>query len=98
MSFVLSAVKQVVKKIFPGVSWQNPIINFAFRLIDPVDASVRLIAGRSQMPPYSIRVRSNGVTEQFGGKKFQENGLLVRKILIEKAGICSQSNILEIGC
>jgi len=95
---LLSLAKKVVKKIFPGVSWQNPVINLMYRLVDPLDYVVRLCSGRHHMPLYSIRVRSNGITEQFGGRKFQENGKLIKDILIKSAGLEQSSRVLEIGC
>lgn len=98
MKPLLNSIKKVIKKIFPGISWQNPIVNFIFRLIDPLDYLVRILTGRRHMPPYSVRVRSNGVTEQFGGKKFQAHGRLIQEILSSSAGLNNKSRVLEIGC
>ncbi|MCI5157348.1 MAG: methyltransferase domain-containing protein, partial [Candidatus Electrothrix sp. AUS1_2] len=52
----------------------------------------------SNLPSYSIRVRSNGVTKQFGGKKFHDFGILLAEHLIKYAFLSKKSNVLEIGC
>ena len=87
-------MKRAMKKIFPGVSWQNPLLNLAFKAINPVD----LIYGRSGLPLYSIRVRSNGVTKQFGGKNFYKFGNQLAEHLETYASLNKKSKVLEIGC
>lgn len=91
-------MRKVVKALFPGVAWKNPIINAVFRGIDPFDRFASRISGHHNLPPYHIRVRSNGVTKQFGGHKFSQYGELLRDLLVQHAGIDPESSILEIGC
>ena len=67
-------------------------------MIDPVDYLVRLFSGFSALPRYSIRVRSNGVTKQFGGRRFACLGKLLAGQLTTHATMNSQSRVLEIGC
>jgi len=87
-----------MKKIFTGVSWQHPVLNILFRIIDPIDYLARLVHGLSNLPPYSIRVRSNGVTKQFAGKNFNKFGILLAEHLKTYAFLNRQSKVLEIGC
>lgn len=91
-------LKKIVKMIMPGVSWQNPVLNLVFKAIDPIDYIIRLASGLSDLPPYSIRVRSNGVTKQFGGWNFNKFGILLAEHLKTYAFLNSQSRVLEIGC
>lgn len=91
-------LKKAIKFIIPGVSWQNPVINSAFKLIDPIDYLVRFTNGLTGLPPYSIRVRSNGVTKQFGGKSFYQFGKRLAEHLRAYASLNNNSKVLEIGC
>jgi SAM-dependent methyltransferase len=70
----------------------------AFKAIDPIDYLVRSMSGLSTLPRYSIRVRSNGVTKQFGGRQFATLGKLLADQLTTHASVNSQSRVLEIGC
>lgn len=90
--------KIILKKIFPGISWRSPILNFVFHVMDPIDYLVRSARGLSDLPPYSIRVRSNGVTGQFGGKNFSAFGNLLAGLLKTYASLDNESKVLEIGC
>ncbi len=89
---------KLLKKIFPGVSWHNPVLSLIFRLIDPVDYLVRVNRGYKHLPRYSIRVRSNGVYRQFGGTSFVHYGNLLANILNEEIGFDKPLKVLEIGC
>ena len=83
---MLNTTKKVIKSLFPGISWQNPVINGIFKLIDPLDLMIRRINDLPDMPSYSIRVRSNGVTGQFGGNQFARNGKLIVQLLPPVSG------------
>lgn len=91
---------KLLKKVFPGVSWHNPVLRFIFALIDPIDYLVRINRGLSHLPRYSLRVRSNGVYRQFGGTSFAHYGELLADILNENIGFDRpvKVNVLEIGC
>lgn len=82
----MSLTKNIAKKVFKGISWQHPILNQILHFSDPFDYIVRAFSGRAHLPPYSKRVRSNGVTKQFGGKRFSLHGQYIRNILKEKIG------------
>jgi ubiquinone/menaquinone biosynthesis C-methylase UbiE len=91
-------LKKLLKKVFPGVSWSNPLLNAVFHAMDPLDYIVRSAHGLSYLPPYSIRVRSNGVTKQFGGQNFFVFGNLLADLLKKYASLNNDSKVLEIGC
>ena len=91
-------LQQISQRIFKGVSWKHPLIAAGLRVIDPADKLVRSLAGRGHYPPMSIRVRSNGLRNQFNGKRFGELGGILHEELTERAGLTAQSKILEIGC
>jgi ubiquinone/menaquinone biosynthesis C-methylase UbiE len=94
----MNIVKKLAKRVIPGVSWQNPWINLILKALDPIDLMVRIPKGLGHLPIYSIRVRSNGITKQFGGRYFAKYGKVISNILQEKAFLNHNSNVLEIGC
>ena len=91
-------MRKQLKKLFPGVSWQNPLVNTIFKLIDPVDYALRMTRGLGHLPRYSIRVRSNGINKQFGGRNFHAFGEQLSDYLRTYAGLNEKSRVLEIGC
>ena len=91
-------IKKIIKTIFPGVAWQHPVINSLFRLIDPIDYLTRKFTNLSVIPPYSIRIRSNGVTGQFGGKRFVRNGNLIAQHLKDYCHLKPEDKVMEVGC
>lgn len=91
-------LKKTLKKVFPDVSWQHPVLNTVFQAVDPIDYAVRSVNGLSDLPPYSIRLRSNGVTKQFGGQNFSRFGNQLAEHLQTYASLTHESKVLEIGC
>lgn len=98
MTIKMKISKQQLKKVLPDVSWQNPGFNFVFQAMNPLDYSIRYIKGLSDLPPYSTRIRSNGVTNQFGGQVFYNMGNLLADHLKNYASLSNKSDVLEIGC
>jgi hypothetical protein len=47
--------------LLPGVSWKHPLVELAVHALDPVDSLVRAVRGARHLPPYSVRIRSNGL-------------------------------------
>jgi SAM-dependent methyltransferase len=82
----------------PGVSWRHPLVGLAAHALDPVDALVRAVRGTRHLPPYSVRIRSNGLRRQFGGGRFLREGRTIRELLVDLAGLTPASDVLEIGC
>lgn len=68
-----------LRQKFKGVSWRNPVINFGFKVISIPDMLVRQITGLGHLPKYSVRVRSRGVANQFGGQLFSEQGEFIKE-------------------
>lgn len=91
-------LKKIIKSVFPGVSWKHPVLNLAFKVVDPIDYLFRVRSGLPMLPPYSIRIRSLGTVKQFGGKRFHQFGRLLADILIKYASLNRHSIVLEIGC
>src|SRR5262245_1872909 len=81
-----------------GVSWKHPLVELAAHALDPVDSLVRAVRGARHLPPYSVRIRSNGLRRQFGGGRFLREGRTIRELLVDLAGLTPASDVLEIGC
>ncbi len=94
----MESLLRVARRHFKGVSWQHPVVSRVLLSLDPVDYLVRLPRGLAYLPKYSIRVRSNGVTGQFGGGRFARFGALIASYLQRYAGVTPSSRVLEIGC
>lgn len=94
----MSNLTYQIRRRFNRVSWRHPVLNVLFHLLDPIDAVVRRARGLGELPRYSARVRSNGVTQQFGGQRFAELGRLLAEILHTHAHLEATDQVLEIGC
>lgn len=92
------SIRALTRRVIGGVSWKNPIVSFVVHCADPVDFVVRRMNGRGHLPPYSIRVRSNGVRQDIGGAGFIEVGRNITDLLLTQAGLTPDSKVLEIGC
>lgn len=95
---VIVVLRKIVKKVVPSASWQHPVINAGLRALDPLDWLVRRARGRHHMPRYSIRARSNGAANQFGGRNFERYGRFLADLLVQRASLTKKSRVLEIGC
>jgi SAM-dependent methyltransferase len=91
-------IARTLRRMFSGVSWKNPIIASAIRMLNPVDWLVRLSSGLLDLPKYSVRVRSNGLRSQFGGAKFSQEGKYLQALLTTHTNLQTDSRVLEIGC
>jgi SAM-dependent methyltransferase len=91
-------MKKLLRRFFPGVSWQYPFVNTILKILDPLDFLIRYTRGLHYLPKYSVRVRSNGINNQFGGKAFNSLGQTLVAILQTRAGLVKTSKVLEIGC
>lgn len=94
----MSLLQKGLRKRFKHVSWKNPYLNFVFHCIDIPDLIVRQINQLGHVPKYSVRVRSNGINNQFGGKQFAQTGEFIAQLLIDQALLVPESKIIEIGC
>ncbi|HEY5180141.1 MAG TPA: class I SAM-dependent methyltransferase [Dermatophilaceae bacterium] len=90
-------VKAGIKRRFSGVSWQHPVAQRAMPLIDGADRLVRIRRDLGHLPAYSIRIRGNGVSDEFGGRKFVRTGDYLTGSLVKYAGLTPKSRVLEIG-
>ena len=81
-----------------AVSWRSPAARPALRVIDLVDAGVRGNSERANIPRYSERIRSNGLTSQFGGHRFLADGRVDVTALETLSILTSRSSVLDIGC
>lgn len=86
------------KKVLQRPLWQEPVTAIGLRMLDPVDWVARRINGYADLPPFSRRVRSNGLTRQFGGARFAAEGNHLVEQMKSLAGLTPASNVLEIGC
>lgn len=91
-------IRSFARGLIHGVTWKNPFVNVVVHSADPVDFIVRAVSGRRSLPPYSIRVRSNGVRQDIGGKGFILVGRQIVNLLRAQAGLKPDSRVLEVGC
>jgi SAM-dependent methyltransferase len=94
----MSSLQKWLRKRFKGVSWRNHYLNFVFHGIDIPDLMVRQINELDHLPKYSVRIRSNGINSQFGGKQFAQTGKFIAQLLIDHALLVPESKVIEIGC
>jgi SAM-dependent methyltransferase len=87
-----------LRSLVRGVTWQNPVVNVVVHCIDPLDYAVRLAKGTAYIPPYSKRVRSNGVRGDIGGGGFVFVGRLITDLLKKYAALGPAFKVLEVGC
>lgn len=102
-SVVMSAIaslspRRIYNRLSCGVSWKNPAISALVHAADPVDYAIRKLKGRAYLPPFSIRVRSNGVRGDIGGAGFVGAAQQITGLIREYAGLAPDSKVLEIGC
>ncbi len=94
----MSFVRKLLRKKFKDVSWRNPYLSFVFQGIDIPDFIVRKLNKLGHFPKYSVRVRSNGINNQFGGNQFAKTGKFIAKLLIDHAFLLPETQVIEIGC
>ena len=88
----------LLKKVLQRPLWQEPATAIVLRMMDPADWIARRVKGYSDLPPFSRRVRSNGLTRQFGGARFAAEGNHLVEQMRKLAGLTPASHVLEIGC
>lgn len=94
----MSVASRLLRSRFRAVSWRHPVVAAILRILDPFDLLVRSARGLSYLPPYSVRVRSNGVGRQWGGRRFVQQARLLASLIQELADVRAGSRVLEIGC
>jgi SAM-dependent methyltransferase len=92
------SIHSLARRVISGVTWKNPLVTVFVHAVDPVDFIVRSMNGRGHLPPYSIRVRSNGVRQDIGGAGFVAVGDQITTLLCTYASLGQKSRVLEIGC
>jgi SAM-dependent methyltransferase len=98
MPVVTQNLKRVVRSRVNGGLWQSPAFQRALPVLDRADEAVRRRRDLAHLPPFSMRVRSNGVEGQFGGRAFSRLGNEVMGSLIQYAGLDANSVVVDIGC
>lgn len=94
----MSVIAKRLKTVFKGVSWNNPFINLCVHLADAPDWVVRQMNGTAHLPKFSVRVRSGGVRNQFGGKLFHTSGMFTVQLLRQYGQLQPTDQVVEIGC
>ena len=94
----MNSMLHLLRRVFRGITWKHPLIHFVLRCLDPLDYLVRVIKGYRKIPRYSIRVRSTGIRDEFGGRQFSQAAVFFRDLLQTYAGLSPGSRVLEIGC
>ncbi|MBN1780133.1 class I SAM-dependent methyltransferase [bacterium] len=87
-----------LRRMIKGVTWKHPLIVAVLIILDPLDAVIRFFRGTGRLPRMSVRVRSTGIRNEFGGRQYHEAGQFFCRILKDLAGLRPESDVLEIGC
>jgi SAM-dependent methyltransferase len=89
---------RLLKTLYGGrISFNDPWLGPAFRVIDVADAIVRRYKGGSDLPPFSIRLRTNGIPGEFGGTKFTRSARRLIERLPHEVRL-SDARVLDLGC
>ena len=94
----MSVLYRAMRRVFRGISWQSKYVKPVIFALDAPDWAMRRAKGLDYLPKYSIRVRSDGVTSQLGGGKFDYFGGVTAQLLADLAELTPTSKVLEIGC
>ncbi len=92
------SVKAAVRSRVRGSLWDHAGVRAALPLADVADRYARRRKGLEDLPPFSLRVRSNGFEGQFGGAAFARLGGVIADDLENYAGLTARSRVLDIGC
>ena len=90
--------KKAIKKITGDASWNNPVVGIAAKALNIPDKIVRLTKGLGHLPKFSGRIRSNGLSGQFGGEKFNFYSQLLGNTLVKECNLKPEQKVMEVGC
>jgi len=98
MATTFRKARLALRRRYSGVLWQNPALKAALPAIDRADKRVRDRRGLGHLPPFSVRVHSTSVVGEFGGRRWERNGRLLKRALVEDMGLRPNDRVLEVGC
>lgn len=98
MASRLRKLRWALRRRYSGILWQNPVVASTLPAIDLTDRLVRGRRGLGHLPPYSVRVHSSSMVDEFGGRRWIRNGQQLKRTLIEDFGLQPTHRVLEIGC
>jgi len=98
MATTLRRLRLSLRRRYSGVLWQHPIVRAAAPAVDAADKLVRSRRDLGHLPPFSVRVHSTSVVGEFGGRRWERNGQIVMRILVEDLGLRPGDRVLEVGC
>jgi SAM-dependent methyltransferase len=92
------SIRTIVRRHLRGFSWKNPMVNAGLKVTDVIDYTARLANQRTYLPPFSIRVRSQGIKSDIGAARFQRSGRMTANLLHTYCKLTPDSKVLEVGC
>jgi SAM-dependent methyltransferase len=95
---MLLELKRRIRANFAGISWKDPWVRRVLPLLDFLDGLLRQVFDRGHLPRFSIRIRSTGISGQFGGKEFVESGAHMVSLIGSITDVKPDTCVLEIGC
>lgn len=88
----------LVKRLYGGrVSFNDPWLRPVFATLDVADRVVRRARSAPEMPPFSVRIRTNGVPGEFGGRKFVDSAQRLLSRIPDTVRF-ADVDVLDIGC
>lgn len=87
-----------LRRRYSGVMWQNPALKAVLPAVDAADKRARERKGLGHLPPFSVRIHSTSVVDEFGGRRWISAGQMLRRAFIEDMGLKPGDRVLEVGC
>ena len=94
-------LKNILRQRYSGTFFDSKLLNVVGPAIDKLDRAAQTrkdVPLDPAIPPFSLRARSNGSWQQFGGERFVEAGDRLPSLLQDRGLVPAGAEIVEIGC
>lgn len=94
-------LKNLLRQRYSGTFFDSSLLKVAapaVNKLDQIEQRRKGIPETPEIPPFSLRARSNGSWQQFGGERFIEAGDRLIDFLSTRSLLASDAEVVEIGC